>query len=177
MRRRAAQLAGVLLLGTLKKQEVASSSLAAKEHDASDFLEAFPGLSDGSFADGVDITAAAINVHRELLHVESLIAAGRAEDPHGHYTDLLAKQGQAMTDLEDRLRAVVREIGRLPFAPQQRFLHWVQENPTVAALQGQRAALAIEDSLGNQLVHQLRTPTAMHLTAQPDGNLRMSLPG
>jgi hypothetical protein len=117
MRRRAALLAGVLLLGTLKKQEVASSSLAAKEHDASDFLEAFRGLSDGSFADGVDITAAAINVHRELLHVESLIAAGRAEDPHGHYTDLLAKQGQAMTDLEDRLRAVVREIGRLPFAP------------------------------------------------------------
>ena len=161
----------------LKKQELVSSSLAAEEHDASDFLEAFPGLSDGSFADGVAITAAAINVHRELLHDEGLIAAGRAEDPYGHYTDLLAKQGQAMTDLEDRLRAVVREIGRLPFAPEQRFFHWVQENPSVAALQGQRAALAIEDGLGNQLVQRLRAPTAMHLTAQPDGNLRMSLPG
>jgi len=160
----------------LRQQEVTSDALAADDHDASAFLEAFPGLSDGSFADGVAITAAAINVHRELLHVEGLVAAGQSEDPYGYFRHFLAEQNEAMTDLEGRLRSVVHLIGRLPFSAEERIFHWVNKNPSGAALHAQRAALAVEDTLDSWLVEQLRSPAALHMTAQADGNLRMSLP-
>lgn len=160
----------------LAQQESAAGALEADDHNASDFLSGFPGLSDGSFAENVAITAAAINVHRELLHVEGLVAAGRTDDPYGHYTDFLSEQQRAMNKFEDRLRSVVRLIGRLPFSAEDRVFHWVDKNPSGAAMRAQRAAVAIEDALGSWLVAHLPSQTALHLTAQADGGLRLSLP-
>lgn len=160
----------------LAQQESAARALAADEHNASAFLQAFPGLTDGSFAENVSIAAAAINVHRELLHVEGLVAAGRTDDPYGHFKDFLTEQQRAMSALEDRLRSVVRLIGRLPFSAEDRVFHWVDKNPSGAAMRAQRAAVAIEDALDSWLVNLVPSPTALHLTAQADGGLRLSLP-
>jgi hypothetical protein len=160
----------------LAEQESAAGRLQAGDHDATAFLEAFPGLLDGSFAENAALTAAVINVHRELLHVEGLVAAGLTNDPYSHYKAFLDDQAQAMVDLEGRLRSVVRVIGRLPFAPEERIFHWVNKNPSGSALQAQRAALAVEDALVSWLVDPLRSPNEVQVTAQVDGGLTLSLP-
>lgn len=160
----------------LAEQESNARRLQAGDHDATAFLDAFPGLLDESFADNAALTAAVINVHRELLHVEGLVAASRTSDPYSHYKAFLADQAQAMVNLEDRLRSVVRVIGRLPFAPEERIFHWVNKNPSGSALQGQRAALAVEDALVSWLVDHLQSPNEVQVTAQVDGGLTLSLP-
>lgn len=160
----------------LAEQESTAHRLQADDHDATDFLGAFPGLVDGSFADNVALTAAVINVHRELLHVEGLVAASRTSDPYSHYKTFLADQAQAMVDLEARLRSVVRVIGRLPFVPEERIFHWVNKNPSGSAMQAQRAALAVEDALVAWLVDPLQSPNEVQVTAQVDGGLTLSLP-
>jgi hypothetical protein len=159
----------------LAEQESAARPLQDDARDSTAFLEAFPGLLDGSFAENAALTAAVINVHRELLHVEGLVAASRTSDPYSHYKAFLADQVQAMTDLEDRLRSLVRVIGRLPFAPEERIFHWVNKNPSGSALQAQRAALAVEDSLSSWLVDHLQSPREVQLTAEVDGGLTLSL--
>lgn len=157
----------------LKKFEALAQGLGGRDHKATDYLKAFGDLNDNRFAADIALTAAAINVAREVLHTRELINAASDADPYGHYASNLGREMRDVESTAQRLTSLLHVLGRLPFATEDRALYKINKNPSAKAVQAQRRALELEEAAQNWLLCPMEEPTSMTLTVEADGRIAL----